>query len=479
MQVTACTSFSTTISNEGMLIAPTVAACGTKRTSGNVRSMSAFGGGADIPPQGRYFRFGPRPCENAPRRRMRRIVFSIAFFRKRLAVQSTPTSTKSRWKFYAQVGHRSFHTSLDPQRSSATTYITVAKPPLTPIQALACAVTMTSPQLGRAMQRRELIGLIGGAAAWPLAARAQQAGAMRRVGVLMGYAEDDPEAQIRLAALKQELTALGWGEGRNITTDVRWGAADITRSSVFARELVALQPDVIVGNTTPATEALYRETRTIPIVFVVVSDPVGSGFVQSLPRPGGNITGFINLEGSLVEKWLELIKEIAPETMRVAVLFNPQTAPYADYYLGPLNAAAPRVGVRAFTVAVGSDADIENAIAELGRERGNGIVVMTDSFMTVHRRVVIEQAARYKIPCIYFVGIAATEGGLISYGVDLADQFRRTGQYVDRILRGAKPADLPVQLPTKFELIVNVRTAKALGLYVPAAILLRADRVIE
>jgi putative ABC transport system substrate-binding protein len=330
------------------------------------------------------------------------------------------------------------------------------------------------------MHRREFITLIGGAsAAWPLAVHAQQAGAMRRVGVLMGYAEDDPEAQIRLAALKQELTALGWGEGRNITTDVRWGAADITRSSVFARELVALQPDVIVGNTTPATEALYRETRTIPIVFVVVSDPVGSGFVQSLPRPGGNITGFINLEGSLVEKWLELIKEIAPETMRVAVMFNPQTAPYADYYLGPLNAAAPRVGVRAFTVAVSSDADIENAIAELGRERGNGIVVMTDSFMTVHRRVVIEQAARYKIPCIYFVGIAATEGGLISYGVDLADQFRRTGQYVDRILRGAKPADLPVQLPTKFELIVNVKTAKALGLDVPAAILLRADRVIE
>jgi putative ABC transport system substrate-binding protein len=302
---------------------------------------------------------------------------------------------------------------------------------------------------------------------------------MRRVGVLMGYAEDDPEAQFRLGALKQELAALGWGEARNVTIDVRWGAGDITRASVFAKELVALQPDVIVGNTTPVTEALYRETKTIPIVFVVVSDPVGSGFVHSLPRPGGSITGFINLEASLVEKWLELIKELAPETMRVAVMFNPQTAPYADYYLGPLNAAAPRVGVRVFTVTVSSDADIENAIAELGRERGNGIVVMTDSFMTVHRKVVIEQAARNKIPCVYFVSIAATEGGLISYGVDLADLFRRTGQYVDRILRGAKPADLPVQMPTKFELIVNVKTARALGLDVPAAILLRADRVIE
>lgn len=193
---------------------------------------------------------------------------------------------------------------------------------------------------------------------------------------------------------------------------------------------MALQSDVIVANTTPATEALYRETRTIPIVFNVVTDPVGSGFVQSLPRPGGSITGFINLEGSLVEKWLEMLKELAPETMRVAVMFNPRTAPYADYYLRPLQAAAPRVGVTAYSVNVSSDADIENVIAGLGWEPGSGLVLMTDSFMAVHRHVVIEQAARHRVPCVYFVGNAATEGGLISYGVDVADLFRRTGQYV-------------------------------------------------
>src|SRR5258708_25106621 len=303
---------------------------------------------------------------------------------------------------------------------------------------------------GYLVKSREFVTLLGAAAAgWPLAAHAQQSGQRRRIGVLLGGAADDPQIVAGLAAFKTALQELGWIDGRNIEADYRFAATDADRMHAFAKELVALQPDLILGQSTPVIAALQRETKTIPIVFVVVSDPVGSGFVQSLPRPGGNITGFINLEGSLVEKWLELIKEIAPETMRVAVMFNPQTAPYADYYLGPLNAAAPRVGLRAFTVAVSSDADIENAIAELGRERGNGIVVMTDSFMTVHRRVVIEQAARYKIPCIYFVGIAATEGGLISYGVDLADQFRRPGHYVDRILRGAQPAHLPVQLPTK------------------------------
>jgi putative ABC transport system substrate-binding protein len=330
-----------------------------------------------------------------------------------------------------------------------------------------------------AMQRREFIAVLAGVAATlPLLARAQS-DRMRRVGVLMGYAEDDPEAQFRLAALKQELAALGWSEGRNLAIDVRWIAGDTARATVFAKQLVVLQPDVIVANTTPATDALFRETTTTPIVFNVVSEPIGSGFVQSLSRPGGNITGFVNLEGSLVEKWLEMLKELAPETMRVAVMFNPQTAPYAEYYLRPLHAAAPRVGVSAYSVAVSSDTDIENSIAGLGRERGSGLILMTDSFMTVHRHAVIEQAARHKVPCFYFVSNAATEGGLISYGVDLVDLFRRTGQYVDRVLRGAKPSDLPVQLPTKFELVINVKTANALGLNVPTAILLRADKVIE
>jgi len=330
------------------------------------------------------------------------------------------------------------------------------------------------------MKRREFILALGGAAAaWPLGAGAQQAERVRRIGVLMGYAENDPEAQSRIAAFKQELAALGWTEGRNLRIDIRWAAGDVKRAQAFAKELLALQPEVILSNTTPVTAALHRETRTVPLVFVVVSDPVGSGFVVGLARPGGNVTGFINLEASLVEKWLQLLKEIAPRVMRVAVMFNPQTAPYAEYYLRPLEAAAPKVGVKSFTAPVQSEADIAEVIERLGGEPDSGLIAMTDSFMTVHRKLVIDLTTRYKVPSMYFVSNVPSEGGLISYGVDLTDLFRRAAPYVDRILKGEKPADLPVQVPTKFELMVNLKTAKALGLDVPPSILLRADEVIE
>jgi putative ABC transport system substrate-binding protein len=329
-------------------------------------------------------------------------------------------------------------------------------------------------------RRDTLIALFAlGGAAGPFAVKAQHPDKVRRIGVLMGYAENDPEAQSRLAAFKERLAMLGWSEGRNLRMDVRWSAGDINRASVLAKELVALQPELILSNTTPVTAALQRETRTIPIVFTVVSDPVGSGFVKTLSQPGGNITGFINLEASLIEKWLELLKEIAPRVTRVAVMFNPDTAPYAEYYLRPLRVAAPKLGVKAFTAIVRSESDIQESITALGRESGGGLIVMTDSFMTVHRKSVIALTARYKVPAIYWVGNIPAEGGLLSYGVDYAELFRRAAPYVDRILRGAKPAELPVQQPVKFELVINLRTAKALGLTIPQSILVRADKVIE
>jgi putative ABC transport system substrate-binding protein len=331
------------------------------------------------------------------------------------------------------------------------------------------------------MNRRvALVALLAlSAAGVPFAAGAQQAGRVRRVAVLMGYAEDDPEAQFRLGAFRDALAALGWIEGRNLKSDVRWSAGDVSRASTFAKELVALQPDVVLSNTTPATLALQRETRTIPIVFTIVSDPVGSGLVKTLSRPGGNITGFINLESSLVEKWLELLKQVAPHMLRIAVMFNPQTAPYVDYYLRPLSVAAQKLGVKTFTVVVRSQSEIAEGITAVGRESGTGLIAMTDSFLFVHRKVIIELTARHKIPTIFWVGNIPAEGGLMAYGVDYPDLFRRSASYVDRILRGAKPADLPVEQPAKFELVINVKTAKALGLTIPPSLLLRADRLIE
>lgn len=331
------------------------------------------------------------------------------------------------------------------------------------------------------MNRRDtFLGLVAiGAVVGASGVRAQQAEKPRRVGVLMGYAQTDPEAQLRFVAFKEGLALSGWAEGRNLALDVRWIAGEVEHAAGFARELLALKPDVVLANTTPATAALQRETKTIPIVFTAVSDPIGSGFVESLARPGGNITGFVNLESSLVAKWLQLLKEIAPRVTRVGVMFNPKTAPYVEYYLQPLNAAAARSSMKTVTAAVGSEIDIESTIAALGRDPGGGLIVMTDSYMTVHRKAIIALTARHKVPAVYYVGSMAVEGGLISYGIDYVDLFRRAAPYVDKILRGAKPADLPVQHPSRFELAINTSAAKALGLTIPQSILVRADRVIE
>jgi putative ABC transport system substrate-binding protein len=327
-------------------------------------------------------------------------------------------------------------------------------------------------------QRRRLLLSLGALAAAPLAARAQQSGT-RRIGVLMGWAEKDLDSEKRLASLQKGLAALGWVEGRNLRLDVRWAAADVDRAAVLAKELVASRPDVLLSTATPPSLALQKETSTIPIVFTVVSDPVGSGLVKTLARPGGNITGFVNLEASLVEKWLQLLKEIAPKVTRAGVMFNPRTAPYVQYYLRPLEKVAANLGVKTFPATVGSDADIERVVAGLGREPGGGLIALTDSFLNVHRKALIGSAARHKVPTIYFNTFVVAEGALIAYGVDTFDLMRRSAEYVDRILRGANPAELPVQQPQKFELMINLKTAKALGLAVPSTLRLRADRVIE
>jgi putative ABC transport system substrate-binding protein len=332
------------------------------------------------------------------------------------------------------------------------------------------------------MRRREFITLVGGmAAAWPLAAaRAQQPNRTRRIGVLMGYAENDPEAQTRVAALKQGLLTLGWSEAHNLQIDLRWSpSGDMKRVSNLAKELVAIKPEVILSNTTPVTAALAQETKTIPIVFVPVSDPVGEGFVNSLPRPGRNITGFINFEPTIIGKWMDLLNDIAPQLTTVAFIFNPETAPYAEKYVQPFEAAAAKFGVKAVALRIRRESDIEEVVSGLGREPRVGLIAMSDSFLTVHRKTVVEMAMRHKVPLMYFISNVPREGGLISYGVDVTDLFRRGASYLDRILRGADPAELPVQLPTKFELVINLKTAKALGLSVPPLLLIGADEVIE
>jgi putative tryptophan/tyrosine transport system substrate-binding protein len=330
------------------------------------------------------------------------------------------------------------------------------------------------------VRRRELISLLGSAAAWPLAARAQQAQQMRRIGVLMGWDESDPEAQSNLAAFVQELQQLGWIDGRNMRIDYRWSDGYVDRMRIFAKELATLGPDVILAHTTPVTGALQRETRTIPIVFVVVGDPVGEGFVAGLSHPNGNITGFSYAEGAFAGKMLELLTEIAPTVTRVAIMFNPDTAAgRGSYYLPSFETAARSFRLEAIAAPVHNDAEVEATIASLGREEGSGLVAMPDGFTLVHRAPMILQAARNKIPAIYWNSIIARDGGLLSYGPDTGDMFRRAAPYVDRILRGVKPAELPVQLPTKFQMAVNLKTAKALGLTLPPSILLRADEVIE
>lgn len=330
------------------------------------------------------------------------------------------------------------------------------------------------------MRRRQFITLIGSAAAWPLAARAQSSNRMRRIGVLMGYAESDPEAKGFFTGFMQTLADLGWIDGRNLQMNVRWAPGSVDRMRSFAKELVELHPDVILANSTPVTAALQRETRTIPIVFAVASDPVGSGFVASLARPGGNITGFSIAEPSLPGKWMELLMEITPGLQRAAMMFNPDTAAYvSSYYLPSFEAAAQSLKVAPITARVRSDVEIETVITSLGREPGGGLLVMPDNFMTIHRAQIISLAARNNVPAVYQLPVNVRDGGLLSYGADFADVFRRAASYVDRVLHGTMPSELPVQMPTKYIIALNAKTAKALGLTVPPTLLTRADEVIE
>jgi putative ABC transport system substrate-binding protein len=330
------------------------------------------------------------------------------------------------------------------------------------------------------IQRREFIAGLGSAAAWTVMARAQQGEQVRRLGVLLGWDDNDTLAKAWFSGFTQGISELGWTDGRNLRMDVRWAAGNIGRMRMYAKELVGLRPEVLLASSTPVTAALQRETQTIPIVFAAISDPVGAGFVVSLARPGGNITGFINIEAAIGGKWLQLLTEIEPAIKRVAIMFNPDTAPGAGtYYLTAFEAAARLSKVEPVTAPVHSDAEIETVMTWLARDAGGGLVVSADSFMQVHRAQVILLAARNNIPVISDVVIPAKDGALLSYGADYRDIFRRSASYIDRILHGEKPAELPVQVPTKFEMAVNLKTAKALGLTVPPSILLSADEVIE
>jgi putative ABC transport system substrate-binding protein len=329
------------------------------------------------------------------------------------------------------------------------------------------------------MRRREFITFFSGLAVWPLTARAQQAERTRRIAVLLGWSET-PIYRSSIDAFAQELARLGWEDGRSVQIDVRWANGDVDRIPTLADELIALQPDLFFTSTTPVTAALRRKTNTIPIVFVIVADPVGSGFVAGLPRPGGNITGFTNVEASLGGKWLEILKDFAPGVKRVALMFNPDTAPGGGgIFLSAFEVAARSLAVEPITAHVRSDAEIEAVITSLGRERA-GLVIMTDSFMAVHQRTVISSTASNNVPVIGAdLPSFVKEGGLLAYGANFPDIFGRAASYVDRILRGANPGDLPVQAPTKYELAVNLKTAKALGLVVPRELLYRADEVVE
>jgi putative tryptophan/tyrosine transport system substrate-binding protein len=328
------------------------------------------------------------------------------------------------------------------------------------------------------VKRRQFITLLGGAAAWPLAARAQQPERMRRIGVLQSLAANDPEGQARLAAFAQGLQQAGWTIGRNVQIDTRWAAGDAEGFRRYAAELVALAPDVILVVGAAGVGPLRQATRTVPIVFVNTSDPVGAGFVESLARPGGNATGFLLYEYGTSGKWLELLKEIAPRVTRVAVLRDSGLAAGTGQ-LGAIQAVAPSFGVELRPVDVRAAPEIERAVAAFAHASDGGLIVTGSTLALVHRDLIVTLAAQHKLPAVYFQRVFVTSGGLISYAPDQIDQFRRAGGYVDRILKGEKPADLPVQAPTKLELVINLRAAKAIGLDVPPTLLARADEVIE
>jgi putative tryptophan/tyrosine transport system substrate-binding protein len=329
------------------------------------------------------------------------------------------------------------------------------------------------------MRRREFITLLGGAATgWPIAARAQHGGQMRRIGVLMSLAEHDPEDRRRRAAFQQALRELGWNEGGNLRVDYRWYGGDPARARVLAKELVDLQPDLVVATATAGVAALALQMRVIPIVFVAVSDPVGQGFVDSLARPGGNATGLTFFEFSVIGKMLDALKQIAPAVSRVALAFNPDSLSNPPF-LRAIEAAAPTLAVELIKAPMRDVGEIEAAIATAAEQGGSGVLFVPDPFTNAHRDLIVGLVARHRLPAIYFLRSFVAAGGLLSYGVDVNDLFRRAAPYVDRVLKGAKPAELPVQQPTKFELAINLKAAKALGLTVPPTLLARADEVIE
>jgi putative tryptophan/tyrosine transport system substrate-binding protein len=329
------------------------------------------------------------------------------------------------------------------------------------------------------MRRREFITLLGGAAsAWPLVVRAQQSERMRRVGLLVGYSEGDAEGQASVAAFRQKLRELSWTEGRNIRIELRWAAADPDKARSFAKELVGMAPDVIVSSSNLVTEIVQQVTHTIPIVFVFVGDPVGSGFVTNVARPGGNLTGFPIFETAIAGKWVEIFNEVAPQVTRVAFMLHPETPAHVAF-LHAAEAAAPPLKIKLNALSVHNAAEIERRVSEFAREPNGGLIVTPHAITVEHRNVIVGLAARHRLPALYPLRNFVINGGLISYGTNPIDPFRQGASYVDRILKGEKPADLPVQFPTKYELVINLKTAKALGLTVPPSLLSRADEVIE
>ena len=330
------------------------------------------------------------------------------------------------------------------------------------------------------MRRREFITLLGGTATvWPLAVHAQQSDRVRRVGILMSAAESDNDAQAGIAVFRQTLEQSGWSGARNLQIESRWGNADPVRIAALAKELVGLSPDILVAYATPAVKALQQETRSIPIVFLTVTDPLGQGLVASLAHPGGNITGFAVFEFSLGSKWLEILKQISPRIARVSIIFNPETAPYYPLYLRSIEQGASSFGVELNAVQIHNEADIEPTLGVLARDPDAGLIVLPDSFNIVHRAKIVELVNQHRLPAVYFFLNFARDGGLVAYGPDEIELFRRTASYVDRIFKGDSPGDLPVQHPTKFNMLVNLRTAKTLGFTIPPLLLASADEVIE